>query len=201
MGIALMDVSMLRMQFVETSLPISTPAKAVQVLAASTASGRVIPGRGLPSVQSAYFGREEAGALASIMACARGVAAEAVESASAVTVTLRAAGAPPDRDGGPGDGVNPYLHVDQPSSVVPQHTHAMSTALHPSPSAGYYALAAGSEQSEYENKSVPSRRLLPRGYLMIPCSLPSTATGDQARHRQHSILLPVRTCRPDLLGL
>ena len=101
MGIALMYVSMLRMQFVEASHPTSTLAKAVQALAAWTTRGHSKL-RGLPNVQSTYFGREEAGALASvpaIMACARGVAAEAVESASAVTVTLQAAGAPPDRDG------------------------------------------------------------------------------------------------------
>ena len=148
-----------------------------------------------------YSGAKRHWQVPAIMECARGVAAEAVKSASAVTVTFRAAGAPPDRDGGPGDALNPYLHVDHPSSVAPQPTHAMSTALHPSPSAGYYALAAGSEQSEYGNKSVPSRCLLPRGYLMTPCSIPSTASDDQARHRQHPILLPVRTCRPDLLGL
>lgn len=97
------------------------------------------------------------------MECARGVAAEAVKSASAVTVTFRAAGAPPDRDGGPGDALNPYLHVDHPSSVAPQPTHAMSTALHPSPSAGYYALAAGSEQSEYETKAFPRVVFFPVG--------------------------------------
>lgn len=75
--------------------------------------------------------------------------------ATEVTVTFKAAGAPQDRDGGHGDSVNPYLHVDHPSLTIPQHNRVMSTALHPSPSA-VYTLVAESEQSEYENKSGPA---------------------------------------------
>lgn len=150
-------------------------------------------------VRCKYFGGEEGDSLlvpvSAIMECPRGAAAEAVESASAVT-----AGAPQDRDDGSGDGVKPYLHVDHPSPTIPQHTRAMSTALHPSPSA-VYALVAESKQSECGNKCVPSPPSSSRGDLMTLCSLPSTSTGDQTRHRQHPIVLPVRTCWPDLLGL